>query len=215
MTSAKKVDGPARLLVLLGGAMPERLRPWAQALSAELEVIDGSWRRVQWSIGGATALVRACLRGAFEHSPKEKYQRLDVSVIAAYQWLFSVVLIASMTWQLRQMTERWRSAVPALIICYALALLPAIFGFGLVLRDESARVATIIFTIAHLFLNIEYLRRGGAPHERLTIARLAADLLIIFALTRQPVRHHFQLSPLALHLSDRPPGSRGDRETLP
>ncbi len=105
-----------------------------------------------------------------------------------------------MTWQLPQVTESWKYAVPALIMCYALAGVPAVLGFGLVLRDQAARIGTIIFTIAHALLNFEYIRRGLAPHARFTAVRIVADVVIIIVLNSGAVRRAFQHSPITLHL---------------
>jgi hypothetical protein len=163
---------------------------------------------LRWCLGGVTTLVTAWLRISGGASRKEG-GRFDVSLIAGYQFLFSAVLIGIMTWQLPRITASWKYAVPALIMCYGVAAMPAVLGFGLALRDEAARVGTVIFSIAHAFLNLEYIRRGLAPHAQFTALRVAVDVVIIITLNRQAVRRAFQLSPIALHLrgdSFLPPG---------
>jgi len=149
--------------------------------------------------------MRVWLRHVFARCFGGEERRLDVSLIAGYHFLFSATLIGLITWQLPRITESWKNAGPALVICYGVAALPAVFGLGLVLRDEGARIGTIALTIAHLLLNIEYVRRGMAPIPELTTVRIAADLLIIILLMRRPVRRHFQMSPLALRLGDHEP----------
>jgi hypothetical protein len=200
MSTMRNEDLSTRLLMLLHDRLPATLQPWSQAMLAELAVIGGFWPRIQWSLGGAIALLTAWLHSGL-HAQTGEERRLDVSLIAGYQFLFSAMLIGLLTWQLPQITEPRKYAVPALIMCYAVAALPSVLGLGLMLRDEAARVGTIVFSIAHLLLNIEYIRRGIAPHAELTAVRIAVDLLIILVLSRRRVRLDFQLSPLALHLN--------------
>lgn len=197
--SSTRNDFPTQLLTFLHDGMPATLQPWSQAMLAELAVIEGFWNRLRWSLGGAITLVTAWLRLTAGPNPREG-GRLDLSLVAAYQFLFSAALIGIMTWQLPQVTESWRYAVPALIICYTAAALPAVLGLGIVLRDESARVVTIIFSIAHALLNVEYIRRGLAPHPAFTSFRIAVDVIIVIALNRGEVRRAFQQSPIMLHL---------------
>ena len=172
---------------------------------AEMSAIDRFWPRLQWSLGSTSALLRAWVRLSLERRPKEGW-RIDVALIAGYQFVFSGLLIGLLTWQLPQLTESWKYAIPALIICYGIATLPGALGFALVLRDEAARMGTIFFSVGHALLDLEYIRRGIAPHPALTATRIAVDLLIILVLCRQPVRRQFQLTHLALHLGNEPPG---------
>ena len=144
-------DFPTQVLAFLHDRIPATLQPWSLAMLAELAVIEGFWTRLRWSLGGMATLVTAWLRHSPNPSPREG-DRLDVSLIAGYQFLFSAVLIGLMTWQLPRITESWKYAVPALIMCYAVAALPAVLGFGIVLRDEAARVGTVIFSIGHALL---------------------------------------------------------------
>jgi hypothetical protein len=197
--SATRNDLPTQLLTLLRDRMPPTLQPWSQAMLSELAVIEGFWTRLRWSLGGMITLVTARLRLSAGRSPREG-GRLDVSLIAGYQFVSSAVLIGVMTWQLPRITESWKYAVPVLIMSYAVCALPAVLGLGLALRDDAARIGTIIFSIAHALLNFEYIRRGLAPHAGFTAVRIAADVLIIIALNRRAVRRAFQLSPIALHL---------------
>jgi hypothetical protein len=191
-------DFSMRALAFLQERIPPSLQ-WSEAMLAELAIIEGFWPRLRWSLGGMIALLTATLRLS-ARSAATQDGGIEVSLIAGYHFLFSAVLIGIMTWQLPQVTESWKYAVPALIMCYALAMLPAVLGFGLVLRDEAARVGAVMFTIAHWLLNFEFIRRGLAPHPRFTALRLVADVVIIIALNRPAVRRVFQHSPITLHL---------------
>ena len=133
-------------------------------------------------------------------SGPEEDRRLDVSLIVGYQFLFSAMLMGVLTWQLPRITESWSYAVPALIICYALSALPAVLGLGLALRDEGARIGTIILSAVHALVEFEYFRRGLAPYVELTVLRIAIDVAIVIVLNRPVVRRAFQLSPISLQL---------------
>ena len=150
--------------------------------------------------GMATSLSRAAFRLIIGSSGLEEDRRLDVSLIVGYQFLFSAMLMGVLTWQLPRITESWSYAVPALIICYALSALPAVLGLGLALRDEGARIGTIILSAVHALLEAEYIRRGLAPYVELTALRIAIDVAIIIVLNRRVVRRAFQLSPITLQL---------------
>jgi hypothetical protein len=197
--STTQNDFSVRVLAFLQDRVPASLQPWNEAMLAELAVVEGFWPRLRWSLGGMIALLTAALRLSARSATKQP-GGVEVSLVAAYHFLFSAVLIGMTTWQLPQVTESWKYAVPALIMCYALATLPAVLGFGLVLRDEAARVGTVMFTIAHWLVNFEFIRRGLAPHPRFTTLRLVADVVIIIALNRGAVRRAFQHSPITLHL---------------
>lgn len=197
--STAKNDCSARLLLWLHKRLPSWLRVWSEAMLAELSVVEGFWNRLQWSLGSAGTLLMFWARLSWSGDSGET-RSLAVNLIAAYQFLFAVVLIAVLTWQLPEITESWKYAVPALIMCYAVAALPAILGFGLVLRDDAARVGTQMFALAHALFNLEYIRRGLSPHAEFTAARILLDIVIIMALQRRAVRRVFELSPISLHL---------------
>ena len=167
---------------------------------AELVVIEGFWTRMRWSFGGAITLMTAAIRLIAGPRGPDEDRRLDVSLIAGYQFLFSAMLMGTLTWQMPLITESWIDAVPALIICYGLSVLPAVLGLGLALHDEGARIGTIILSSAHPLLGLESIRRGLAPYVQLTALRIAIDVAIIIALNRRVVRRAFQLSPITLQL---------------
>ena len=142
-------DFATQLLLFLLEKIPATLEPWGQAMLAELAVIDGFWTRLRWSLGGGMTLVTASIRLIIGSSGPEEDRRLDVSLIVGYQFLFSAMLMGVLTLQLPRITESWSYAVPALIVCYALSGLPAVLGLGLALRDEGARIGTIILSSVH------------------------------------------------------------------
>jgi len=193
-------DFATQLLLFLLEKIPATLEPWGQAMLAELAVIDGFWTRLRWSLGGGMTLVTASIRLIIGSSGPEEDRRLDVSLIVGYQFLFSAMLMGVLTWQLPRITESWSYAVPALIICYALSALPAVLGLGLALRDEGARIGTIILSAVHALVEFEYFRRGLARYVELTALRIAIDVAIIIVLNRRVVRRAFQLSPITLQL---------------
>src|SRR6516225_127217 len=169
-------DFATQLLLFLLEKIPATLEPWGQAMLAELAVIDGFWTRLRWSLGGGMTLVTASIRLIIGSSGPEEDRRLDVSLIVGYQFLFSAMLMGVLTLQLPRITESWSYAVPALIVCYALSGLPAVLGLGLALRDEGARLGTIILSAVHALLEPNT-SDVGLPHTwslRLSVSRLTS-----------------------------------------
>lgn len=197
--STKNNDLAARLLFWLHKRLPSVLQFWSEAMLAELSVVEGFWNRLQWSLGSAVTLLTSWARLSRGDDSKSPQSR-EVTLIAAYQFLFSMVLVGLMIWQLPRVTEPWQYAFPVLIMCFALALLPGILGFGLMLRDDAARVGTQLFSLVHGLFNLEYIRRGLAPHPEFTAARILLDIVIILVLQRHSVRRIFELSPIRLDL---------------
>jgi hypothetical protein len=158
-------DLPARILEFFVTRQPSSLDPWSQAMLVELTLVKGVGARLQWALGGVFALLDAQLR----LKAKENGWRLDVLLVAAYHFIFSGVLIVLITWQLPQITESWKYAVPTLIMAYMLAALPAVLGFGLFFGDDAARIGIVLFSLAHVLLTFGYL---GPRHASLGVSLL-------------------------------------------
>lgn len=159
---------------------------------AELALVEGFWARLRWTMGGAFALATAQLRT----SSRKNDRRIDILLIAAYHFVFSAVLIGTVTWQLPRISEAWKYAVPALAICYLLSALPGVLGLGLLLRDEAARIGVLIFSLAHALLTCGYMSQ--AAHWAFPGFRIGLDLFIIVILLRPQVLRSFQTSPITL-----------------
>ena len=185
-------DIPERLLSVVAERLPDALQPWSEAMLAELALVSGFWARLQWAAGGIFALATAQLRT----SSRQNGRRIDVLLIVVYHFVFSAVLIGAVTWQLPQITESWKYAVPALAICYLLSALPGVLGLGLWLRDEAARIGVLIFSLAHALLTCGYMSQ--AAHWVFPGFRIGLDLLIIVILLRPQVSRSFQSSPITL-----------------
>lgn len=185
-------DIPEQLLAFAAKRLPDTLQPWLEAMLSELALVEGFWARLRWATGGAFALAGAQLRA----NSRRNGWRLDVLLIAAYHFVFSAVLIGTLTWQLPRITEPWKYAVPALAICYLLSALPGVLGFGLVLRDEAARIGVLIFSVAHALLACGYVSHAG--QLAFPSFRVGLDLLMVVVLLRPEVLRSFQTSPITL-----------------
>lgn len=192
-------DLSSRLLIFLLNRIPACLKPWCEAMLAELAVIDSFSERSLWSVGAAFTLVTAWVRFVVRSDSRE--QRPPVlTLIAGYHVVFSVVLFAVLTWQLPEITAYWTVAMAPVMMAYALSALPAILGFGLHLGDNSARIGAMLFSVAHAILTVEYIRRGLSHHVVFSSVRILLDVAIIGALNVRAVRLFFQHSPITLHL---------------
>jgi hypothetical protein len=189
------MDVPARLLAFIASRLPESLIPWSEAMLAELSFVEGSWARLQWAAGGVFALATAQLR----MKARAHGWRLDVFLIAAYHLVFAAILIGVLTWQLPQIKESWKYAVPALAICYLLSALPAVLGLGLLLRDDAARIGTLLFSLAHILLTCGTMSHTG-NHWGFPAFRIGIDALMVVILLRPKVSSFFRTSPIMLHL---------------
>lgn len=57
--------------------------------------------------------------------------------------------------------ERWIDAIPILGICVFLVSLPAVFGVGLFLLDDTSQIAGIVFSIGHALLAGQMINSKG------------------------------------------------------
>ena len=176
----------ARFLQLVADQMPPPLAPWGEAMLAELEAVHGFTARLGWVFGSVATLLIEWLKFVFA---RDRHRAWSVDAIAAYHVLFTVVLLGTLTWQLPRITESWKYALPALLLCYGIAVVPAVLGVGLVLRDNAARVATIVFSISHALLTVEFLRHSPLP--AFSVLRIVVDITIIALLCRRSVRGRF------------------------
>lgn len=189
-----------RLLQTVIDLLPANLAPWGEAMLAEIKFIEGFWNRFFWTLGGVIALLTTRLRHSAQSLIYDENRRLDVTLIAAYHALFTLALFITVTWQLPRITEHWPQALPVLIMSYGACALPAVLALGLAIGDNSARVGAIMFSIIHILITWEYIRRGFSHHIWFSNLRIVLDVAIIFALNRRSVREVFRTSPLELHL---------------
>jgi hypothetical protein len=160
---------------------------------AELEVVQGFMARLGWVFGSITTLTVEWLKFRFIPG-RRRAGNMVVAVIAGYHSLFTLALLATLTWQIPRITESWKYALPALLLCYGISLVPAVLGVGLILRDNAARIATIVLSIGHALLTMEYLHVTFYPG--FPVLRIAVDVLMIALLTGRNVRSMFEQGPL-------------------
>jgi hypothetical protein len=106
----------------------------------------------------------------------------EVTAIAAYHALFSVVLVGALVWQgfTHHPSDGWLYAAPVIAMMLFVSLVPAVICFGLWIMDNGARIGCIIFSLLHMMMTIAYVRH--APLLWLPWTRIALDAVIIAVL---------------------------------
>lgn len=191
-----------QLLCWLGQKLPGEHSLWCEAMLAETVEIQATRDRLQWLLGGILVALRTHVRiRVREIATDAEGARLpaEIIVVAAYQCVFSLVLIGVLVCQLPQITERWTDAVPALSIAFFMATVVGVLGFGLFLLDNAARWGTLIFTIAHSLLAWHRISIGLVD-PTLPFIRIVFDALIITALVHPASVRRFSHRPVRLNL---------------
>jgi hypothetical protein len=191
-----------RLLIWLGARLPEELSLWCDAILAEASAIEDHIDRLHWLLGGLSVAVKAHtgmrIRGLMSDA-EGRWLPAEVVVVAAYQCIFSAVLLGLLLFQLPRITEHWTDALPAVAICTLIALIPGVLGFGLFLLDNAARWGTLVFLIAHALLAWRRISISVVP-PTLPVIRIALDAFIIAALLRPAIIRRFIPSRVELKL---------------
>lgn len=117
----------------------------------------------------------------------------EVSAVAIYHVLFSVLLVGTLAGQaaFHPPSAGWLDAAPVLLMMLFVSLVPAVLAYGLWIMDEGARIIAIIFTALHLISTVVYLRH--VPDLWRPWARLALDAVIIAILASPTVRRAFRM----------------------
>lgn len=183
--------------------LPRGLREWYIAVLNEAAALPRGTARVLWIFGGLAAILGELFRiGIRRLTTDHDGSRLplELLIVAAYQCLFSAMLIGVVAFQIPHIHERWIDAIPVLAICLFLVCLPAVFGVGLFLLDDASRIASIIFSIAHGLMACQMIQLKWPDHALVPIVRLLFDGFVIFALLRKSVRSRFKIPRQELHL---------------
>ena len=182
-----------RLLTWLGDNLSAEQSLWYEAILAESAAIQSAQDRMQWLSGGVFLAIRAHAATRIRAMVVDAEGRrlpTEVILVAAYQCLFSLVLLGLLVFQLPRITERWTDAVPALSIMFLVIIVPGVLGFGLLVLDNSARWGTLAFSIIHAML--AWRRFSGSPvHPMMPIIRIAFDAFIIAVLIRPAIVRRF------------------------
>jgi hypothetical protein len=187
----------------LAKKLPPELREWLDAIISEAAAVPRGRARIFWVCGGLAALISELFRIGIRRITRDhdgNQLPLELLIVAAYQCLFSAVLIGVIAFQIPQIRESWIDAIPVLAICLFLVCLPAVFGVGLFLLDDASRIASIIFSIAHGLMACHMIQLKWPDHAVLPILRLLFDAFVIFALLRKSVRSRFNMPRQELHL---------------
>ena len=128
----------------------------------------------------------------------------EVTAIAVYHALFSVVLVGVLVWQgaTHHPVDGWLYAAPVLIMLLFLSLVPAVLAFGLWVMDGGARIGCMIFTVLHALSTIAYLQHS--PSIWRPWGRLALDAVMLAVLMLPRIRRAFDAENRLLLRWDHP-----------
>lgn len=128
----------------------------------------------------------------------------EVTAIAVYHALFSVVLLSALLWQAvtHHPADGWLYAAPVVAMLLFVSLVPAVIAYGLWLMDNGARIACLIFTLLHALTTIAYLQHAGAVWR--PWARLGLDATMISLLMLPRIRRSFEAETKLLLEWDQP-----------
>jgi hypothetical protein len=181
-------------------AAAAELKPWADAMRAELDAIENPYARLRWTCGCVWALAKTAMR---RHVVKLGNERpWPVTVIAIFFAGFCCELVAVMGSQLigHKIHGAWSEAAFPVAFCFLLVLLPGVIAAGLWLLDNAARLMAIFFALAHALLNWAWMNQPSVGYRTITLLRVVADILIILLLCHPAVRKAFQQQRIELRL---------------
>lgn len=181
-------------------AAPTELKPWADAMHAELDAIEAPSVRLRWTCGCMWALAKTIAR---QHVMKLGNERpWPVTLIAIYFAGFCCELVAVLGSQLvgHKIHASWSEAAFPVAFCFMLALLPGVIAAGLWLLDNAARLMGIFFALAHSLLNWAWMNQPSVGYRTITLLRIVADILTLLLLCHPAVRRAFQQQRIELRL---------------
>lgn len=181
-------------------AVTEELKPWAEAMGAELDAIENPSARLRWTCGCVWALAKTSIRQGLMKLGNER--PWPVTLIAIYFAGFCCELVAVLVSQLigHKIHGAWSEAAFPVAFCFMLALLPGVIAAGLWLLDNAARLMAIFFALAHALLNWAWMSQPSVGYRTITLLRIAADILTILLLCQPTVYRAFQQQRIQLQL---------------
>ena len=192
----------AAVLRFFAERMPPELRPWAEAMRAEIDFMEGTFAPLTWTFGSVWALFQAAASAWLVGKGRER--PWAVRLVAVYYAAFSCELAAAIAWQVIEgkIHGPWQDSIFPLLFCFLLVLLPAVNAIGLWLLDDAARWMAIFFAVLHAVVNWAWISNPQVHRPILPSLRIAMDVLAIFLMNRPAVRVAFRDYRIDLRLND-------------
>jgi hypothetical protein len=192
----------AAILRFLAESMPPELRPWAEAMRAETDFIEGTFAPLTWTVGSVWALFKAAASARLVDAGRER--PWAVRFVAVYYAAFSCELAAAIAWQVvaGKIHGPWQESIFPLLFCFLLVLLPAVIAIGLWLLDDAARWMAIFFAVLHAVVNCAWISNPEVHRSIMPSFRIAMDVSAIFLMNRPAVRGAFRDYRIDLRLTD-------------
>lgn len=168
------------LLDRLANALGADTANWFRAMRTEAKSIDSSTDRLLWNIGIGVAILRCTIRKIATENSRRPF---EVHATATYLVGFSVYVVAHLVIQILNsgIRESWYEAWFPVLVCFWIAVIPAIIAAGVWLYDDFARKLAIAFATLELGMVSWFVHSYGVNDVRLvkffcSIAVLAAML---------------------------------------
>ena len=196
-----------RLLQVFIKVSPTRLKPWAEALSAETDSIPGTLAPLAFALSGMFGLAHMGLRNWRSATAVDFPSRpWAVALICFYHVALSGLLLGVLIEQLltHAIHEPWKDAFFPVVFAFLVALVPAVIALGLWVMDNAARWMCMLFTIFHFFSTSALLNSLVHSPWRTGIAwlRLLLDAAILASLNLPSIRRSFRNQSAELRLHD-------------
>lgn len=135
------------------------LRHWLRAMQAESEYAGGRKERWAWNVGIGVAALRLALRRVFT----DKQRPFELTVTAMYLCLFSGYIVFHLISQMHEkgISEPWSEAWFPLLLCFWLAMIPALIAIGVMFCDDLARRLVILFALFEIVMALMVAHSDG------------------------------------------------------
>jgi len=192
----------ATVLKFLAENMRPELKPWAEAMRAELDFIEGRFAPLAWTFGSVWALFKAVASAWLVGAGRER--PWAVRFVAMYFAAFSCELAGVIAWQViaGKIHGPWQESIFPLLFCFLMALLPVVIATGLWLLDDAARLMAIFFAVLHAVVNWAWMSNPEVHRPIIPSLRIAMDVLAIFLMSQPAVRGAFRDYRIDLRLKD-------------
>ena len=178
-------------------------RDWLRAMEAEREYISGRKARWAWNLGIGVAVLRLGLRRMFTDSQRP----FELTATAMYLCLFSGYIVFHLLSEMHMkgISEPWSQAWFPLLLCFWLAIIPALIAIGVLFCDDLARRLVILFAVFEVVMALIVAQSDGLSAFRFVKCACNLAVLILMFSPRVTVACSWRSTtsnPRTLKLSD-------------
>lgn len=134
-------------------------REWLRAMQAESDFVSGRKERWAWNVGIGVAALRLSSRRMFTDNQRP----FELTVTAMYLCLFSGYIVFHLISQMygKGISEPWSEAWFPLLLCFWLAMIPALIAIGVMFCDDLARRLVVLFAFFEIVMALMVAHSDG------------------------------------------------------